>query len=48
MRGVCVGELTAEERDYVLAVRDWVKREVLPVVRELEHVNTYPESSSTR
>jgi alkylation response protein AidB-like acyl-CoA dehydrogenase len=38
-----VAELTAEERDYVLAVRDWVKREVLPVVRELEHANTYPE-----
>jgi hypothetical protein len=38
-----VAELTTEEQDYVLAVRDWVKREVLPVVRELEHANTYPE-----
>jgi alkylation response protein AidB-like acyl-CoA dehydrogenase len=39
-----VGELTVEERDYVLAVRDFVKREVLPVVRDLEHANTYPET----
>jgi alkylation response protein AidB-like acyl-CoA dehydrogenase len=38
-----VAELTTEEQDYVLAVRDWVKREVLPVVRELDHENTYPE-----
>jgi butyryl-CoA dehydrogenase len=38
-----VAELTAEEREYVLAVRDWVKREVLPVVRDLEHANAYPE-----
>jgi butyryl-CoA dehydrogenase len=38
-----VAELTAEEQEYVLAVRDWVRREVLPVVRELEHANTYPE-----
>ena len=38
-----MAELTTEEQDYVLAVRDWVKREVLPVVRELEHANTYPE-----
>jgi butyryl-CoA dehydrogenase len=38
-----VAELTAAEREFVLAVRDWVKREVLPVVRELEHANTYPE-----
>jgi alkylation response protein AidB-like acyl-CoA dehydrogenase len=38
-----VAELTAEEQEYVLAVRDWVRREVLPVVRELEHANAYPE-----
>ena len=36
-------ELGVEEREYVLAVRDWVRREVRPVVRELEHANTYPE-----
>jgi len=38
-----VAELTAEEQEYVLAVRDWVRREVLPVVRELEHANAHPE-----
>jgi alkylation response protein AidB-like acyl-CoA dehydrogenase len=38
-----VAELTAEEQEYVLAVRDWVRREVLSVVRELEHANAYPE-----
>ena len=38
-----MAELTAEEQEYVLAVRDWVRREVLPVVRELEHANAYPE-----
>jgi alkylation response protein AidB-like acyl-CoA dehydrogenase len=38
-----VAKLSSEERDYVLAVREWVKREVLPVVRDLEHANTYPE-----
>ena len=38
-----MAELTQEERDYVLAVRDFVKREVLPVVRELDHANEYPE-----
>ncbi|HEY3717977.1 MAG TPA: acyl-CoA dehydrogenase family protein [Jatrophihabitantaceae bacterium] len=36
-------DLTREERDYVLAVRDFVKREVLPVAHELEHANEYPE-----
>ena len=38
-----MAELTAEEQEYVLAVRDWVRREVLPVVRELEHANAYPD-----
>ena len=38
-----MAELTAEEQEYVLAVRDWVRREVLPVVRELEHANAHPE-----
>jgi alkylation response protein AidB-like acyl-CoA dehydrogenase len=38
-----VAELTAEEQEYVLAVRVWVRREVLPVVQELEHANAYPE-----
>ena len=35
--------LDAEEREIVRAVRDFVDREVKPVVRELEHANTYPE-----
>ncbi|MGQ0845562.1 MAG: acyl-CoA dehydrogenase family protein [Sporichthyaceae bacterium] len=33
-----------DERDLVRAVRVWVDREVRPVVRELEHANTYPEA----
>src|SRR5262249_46235502 len=35
--------LTQDERDIVATVRDFVDREVKPVVRELEHDNTYPE-----
>ncbi|MFR9801097.1 acyl-CoA dehydrogenase family protein [Pseudonocardia sp. RS010] len=35
--------LSTEERAVVETVRDWVDREVKPVVRELEHENTYPE-----
>ena len=34
--------LTADERLVVDTVRDFVDREVRPVVRELEHANTYP------
>ncbi|MFF5989333.1 acyl-CoA dehydrogenase family protein [Prauserella flavalba] len=36
-------ELDADERAIVETVRDFVDREVRPVVRELEHENTYPE-----
>jgi isovaleryl-CoA dehydrogenase len=36
-------ELNHEEAAIVDLVRDWVDREVKPVVRELEHSNTYPE-----
>src|SRR3954470_11234466 len=35
--------LSAEEQAVVDTVREWVDREVKPVVRELEHENTYPE-----
>ena len=35
--------LTDEESEIVLLVRDFVDREVKPVVQELEHANTYPE-----
>jgi alkylation response protein AidB-like acyl-CoA dehydrogenase len=35
--------LTAEERDVVATVQAFVDREVRPVVRELEHADTYPE-----
>ncbi len=35
--------LRPEERALVDLVRDWVDREVKPVVAELEHGNTYPE-----
>lgn len=37
-------ELSAEEREIVGLVRDWVDHEVRPVVRDLEHANTYPEA----
>jgi alkylation response protein AidB-like acyl-CoA dehydrogenase len=37
-------ELDAEEQAIVKTVRDFVDREVKPVVRELEHANTYPEA----
>ena len=36
-------ELNEDERAIVELVRDFVNREVKPVVRELEHANTYPE-----
>ncbi|MCH1866352.1 acyl-CoA dehydrogenase family protein [Nocardioides sp. CFH 31398] len=37
-------ELSEEERAIVALVADWVDREVRPVVRELEHADTYPEA----
>jgi alkylation response protein AidB-like acyl-CoA dehydrogenase len=36
-------ELSAEERDVVATVREFVDREVRPVARDLEHANEYPE-----
>lgn len=36
--------LSAEEQTIVETVRDFVDRQVRPVVRELEHSNTYPEA----
>jgi len=36
-------ELTSEEAAIVALVREFVDREVRPVVRELEHANIYPE-----
>jgi alkylation response protein AidB-like acyl-CoA dehydrogenase len=35
--------LSAEERALVDTVREFVEKQVKPVVRELEHANTYPE-----
>ncbi|GAB3320942.1 acyl-CoA dehydrogenase family protein [Geodermatophilus aquaeductus] len=40
--------LSAEERDVVGTVRTFVDREVRPVVRELEHADTYPEALIAR
>ncbi|WP_103339717.1 acyl-CoA dehydrogenase family protein [Amycolatopsis sp. CA-126428] len=37
-------ELSADETAIVDVVREWVDREVEPVVRELEHADTYPEA----
>jgi alkylation response protein AidB-like acyl-CoA dehydrogenase len=39
---VDVSGLSTEEADVVATVRDFVERDVRPVVRELEHTNTYP------
>jgi alkylation response protein AidB-like acyl-CoA dehydrogenase len=39
-----VYDLTDEEAAIVEVVRDFVDREVKPVVQELDHSNTYPES----
>ena len=36
-------ELSTEERALVDAVHQFVEKQVRPVVRELEHTNTYPE-----
>ena len=36
-------ELNRDETEIVAVVRDWVDRRVKPVVRDLEHSNTYPE-----
>ena len=36
--------LSTDERDIVRTVAGFVDREVRPVVRELEHANTYPEA----
>ncbi|MFB7718294.1 acyl-CoA dehydrogenase family protein [Nocardia sp. NPDC056100] len=39
-----MSQLSEEEQFVVRTVRDFVEREVRPVVRELEHANTYPEA----
>jgi alkylation response protein AidB-like acyl-CoA dehydrogenase len=36
--------LSADERFFVETVRDFVNKEVKPVVQELDHANTYPEA----
>ncbi|OMB94013.1 acyl-CoA dehydrogenase [Mycobacterium sp. NS-7484] len=42
-RNATVITLSAEEQAIVSTVRDFVDKQVRPVVRELEHANTYPE-----
>jgi alkylation response protein AidB-like acyl-CoA dehydrogenase len=39
-----VSTLSTEEQAVVAAVREFVDRDVRPVVRELEHADTYPEA----
>ncbi|MEU1117180.1 MULTISPECIES: acyl-CoA dehydrogenase family protein [unclassified Streptomyces] len=41
-------DLSAEERQIVTTVRDFVDRQVRPVVRALEHADTYPEALIAR
>jgi alkylation response protein AidB-like acyl-CoA dehydrogenase len=38
-----VSDLSEEELEYIRLVREFVRREVIPVARELEHANEYPE-----
>ena len=38
-----MAELNADEQAIVEVVREFVNREVKPVVRDLEHADTYPE-----
>ena len=38
-----IDELNEDERAMVELVKDFVNREVKPVVRDLEHANTYPD-----
>ena len=42
-QGAIVNSLSAEEREVVGTVAEFVDRDVRPVVRELEHANTYPD-----
>jgi alkylation response protein AidB-like acyl-CoA dehydrogenase len=42
-QGAIVNSLSAEEREVVETVAEFVDRDVRPVVRELEHANTYPD-----
>lgn len=42
IEGVDILELSHSEQDVIAVVRDFVDRDVRPVVRELEHSNTYP------
>lgn len=37
-----MAELNQDEQEIVEVVRDFVNREVKPVVHDLEHANTYP------
>jgi butyryl-CoA dehydrogenase len=39
---VSVSALTAEQRDIVAAVREWVDREVVAIASELEHADEFP------
>ncbi|MEV7296684.1 hypothetical protein AB0N79_34460 [Streptomyces microflavus] len=41
-------EITADEYETAELARTWADRQAKPVVRELEHTNTYPGSSSSR
>jgi alkylation response protein AidB-like acyl-CoA dehydrogenase len=43
-----VDGLSSEELSFVESVRDFVDRDVRPVVRELEHANAYPERQIER
>jgi alkylation response protein AidB-like acyl-CoA dehydrogenase len=38
-------ELSTDETAFVEVVRDFIDRDVRPVVRDLEHANTYPEDA---
>ncbi|HMG61723.1 MAG TPA: acyl-CoA dehydrogenase family protein, partial [Streptosporangiaceae bacterium] len=42
-KGSGMAELSRDEQEIVELVRDFVNREVKPVVRDLEHSNAYPD-----
>src|ERR1700733_15497458 len=46
-KGSEMPELNRDEQEIVEVVRDFVNREVKPVVRDLEHSNAYPDKLIT-
>ena len=41
-------DMTTEQREIVVMVREFVEREIIPVANDLDHDDTYPTRSSIR